>query len=158
MIQRKENYEGTSTQSPKWWWPHSRLHSVPTGSFTHRKDISVYHILPHLSFLSQTSPFFLKMLCSLLQCSILSPDYLSVPGFCFSPKILCGASVEGVAYDAALVALNGKCDLGNPQGMVLAGEVGLQYLRAWWSWRSYGGVMSSGEAGQSAQSWTILIQ
>lgn len=51
MIQRKENYESTSTQSPKWWWPHSRLHSVPTGSFTHRKDISVYHILPHLSFL-----------------------------------------------------------------------------------------------------------
>ena len=35
-----------------------------------------------------------------------------------------------MAYDAALVALNGKCDLGNPKGMVLAGEVGLQHLRA----------------------------
>lgn len=64
--------------------------------------------------------------CSVLSCSasILSPDYLSVPGFCFSPKILCGASVEGVAYDAALVALNGKCDLGNPQGNGIKGEVG----------------------------------
>ena len=36
MIQRNENYEGASTQSPKWWWPHSRLHSAPTGSFTQK--------------------------------------------------------------------------------------------------------------------------
>ena len=35
-----------------------------------------------------------------------------------------------MASDAALVALSGKCDLGDPQGMVLAGDVGLQYLRA----------------------------
>ena len=35
-----------------------------------------------------------------------------------------------MAYDAALVALNGKCDLGNSEGMALAGEVGLQHLRA----------------------------
>ena len=35
-----------------------------------------------------------------------------------------------MACDAALVALNGKCDPGNSKGMVLGEEVGLQHLRA----------------------------
>ena len=45
----KENYEGTSTQSPKWGWGRG-LTLLPV-LFTHRKDRSVHHILPHLSFL-----------------------------------------------------------------------------------------------------------
>ena len=98
---------------------------------------TIFYALPQPSLASHISLFSPRILHSPSKCSVLSRSAPFSPQMiclsqdsCLSPTILCGASVEGVACDAALVALNGKCDPGNSKGMVLGEEVGLQHLRA----------------------------
>lgn len=117
--------------------PHFFLPQCFVCTYTPLCSPTIFYALPQPSLFSHISLFSPRILHSPQNALFSSAVLHSLPklsecprSLCFSPTILCGASVEGMASDAALVALNGKCDLGDPKGMVLVGEVGLQHLRA----------------------------